>query len=174
MQLAMIGLGRMGGNMARRLAQGGHELIVYDQNAQAVKGHIGKRGVSIVDGRDAGVHLRFIVGAAVAASAVNLVADDNVGRWGLPLTRLLGRALAHESVTLLILPQAPKRLAVALQRGRAAQREVSAQLFASNAIRNFRASVGEPVAVISAHPAPMTDSVGRSSESLKIVVRGRR
>jgi len=42
MQLAMIGLGRMGGNMARRLAQGGHELIVYDQNAQAMKGHIGK------------------------------------------------------------------------------------------------------------------------------------
>ena len=76
----------------------------------------------IVDGQDAGVHLRFTVGAAVAASAVDLVADDRVGRWGLPLTRLLGRALAHESVTLLILPQAPKRLAVALQRGRAAQR----------------------------------------------------
>src|SRR6266511_3872338 len=37
MQLAMIGLGRMGGNMVRRLAQGGHEVVVYDQNADAGK-----------------------------------------------------------------------------------------------------------------------------------------
>jgi len=42
MQLAMIGLGRMGGNMVRRLIQGGHELMVYDQNAEAVKAHVGK------------------------------------------------------------------------------------------------------------------------------------
>ncbi len=42
MQLAMIGLGRMGGSMVRRLIQGGHELIVYDQNAEAVKAYVGK------------------------------------------------------------------------------------------------------------------------------------
>jgi 6-phosphogluconate dehydrogenase len=36
MQLAMIGLGRMGGNMVRRLVQGGHELVVYDRNADAI------------------------------------------------------------------------------------------------------------------------------------------
>ena len=42
MQLAMIGLGRMGGSMVRRLAQGGHELIVYDQSAGAIKSHSGK------------------------------------------------------------------------------------------------------------------------------------
>ena len=42
MQLAMIGLGRMGGNMVRRLAQGGHELIVYDASADAVTAHAGK------------------------------------------------------------------------------------------------------------------------------------
>jgi len=30
MQLAMIGLGRMGGNMVRRLAQGGHDIVAYD------------------------------------------------------------------------------------------------------------------------------------------------
>jgi len=41
MQLAMIGLGRMGGNMARRLVQGGHEVIGYDQNADAVKPQAG-------------------------------------------------------------------------------------------------------------------------------------
>jgi len=33
MQLAMIGLGRMGGNMARRLAGAGHDLVVYDVDA---------------------------------------------------------------------------------------------------------------------------------------------
>src|ERR1700740_2135777 len=43
MQLAMIGLGRMGGNMVQRLSQGGHELIVYDQSADAIKAHTGKR-----------------------------------------------------------------------------------------------------------------------------------
>ncbi|HYU30262.1 MAG TPA: decarboxylating 6-phosphogluconate dehydrogenase [Gemmatimonadales bacterium] len=37
----MIGLGRMGGNMVRRLVQGGHELIAYDQSADAVKSHVG-------------------------------------------------------------------------------------------------------------------------------------
>ena len=42
MQLAMIGLGRMGGNMVRRLIQGGHEVVVYDQSADAVKAHAGK------------------------------------------------------------------------------------------------------------------------------------
>ena len=42
MQLAMIGLGRMGGNMVKRLVQGGHELVVYDQDADAVKSHVGK------------------------------------------------------------------------------------------------------------------------------------
>src|SRR5439155_25943856 len=42
MQLAMIGLGRMGGNMVQRLLQGGHELIVYDSSADAVKAHVAK------------------------------------------------------------------------------------------------------------------------------------
>jgi len=37
MQLAMIGLGRMGSNMVRRLVQGGHELIVYDLSAEGIK-----------------------------------------------------------------------------------------------------------------------------------------
>ena len=37
MQLAMIGLGRMGGNMVKRLLQGGHEVVVHDRSAEAVK-----------------------------------------------------------------------------------------------------------------------------------------
>src|SRR4051812_40618941 len=37
MQLGMIGLGRMGGNMVRRLMRAGHQCVVYDVNAPAVK-----------------------------------------------------------------------------------------------------------------------------------------
>ena len=36
MKIAMIGLGRMGGNMARRLMQGGHQVVAYDRDADAV------------------------------------------------------------------------------------------------------------------------------------------
>ena len=36
MQLGMIGLGRMGANMVRRLLKGGHECVVYDMSAKAV------------------------------------------------------------------------------------------------------------------------------------------
>ncbi len=37
MQLGIVGLGRMGGNMAQRLLRGGHDLVVYDPNPQAVE-----------------------------------------------------------------------------------------------------------------------------------------
>src|SRR5262245_44452511 len=36
MQLGMIGLGRMGSNMVRRLIKGGHECVVFDVFPQAV------------------------------------------------------------------------------------------------------------------------------------------
>jgi 6-phosphogluconate dehydrogenase len=37
MQIAIIGLGRMGGNIARRLMQHGHEVVAFDRDAQAVQ-----------------------------------------------------------------------------------------------------------------------------------------
>lgn len=37
MQLGMIGLGRMGANMVRRLIKGGQQCVVFDQSAQAVQ-----------------------------------------------------------------------------------------------------------------------------------------
>ena len=37
MQLGMIGLGRMGANMVRRLTRGGHTCVVYDVHPEAVK-----------------------------------------------------------------------------------------------------------------------------------------
>jgi 6-phosphogluconate dehydrogenase len=36
MQVGMIGLGRMGASMVRRLLRGGHECVVYDVNANAI------------------------------------------------------------------------------------------------------------------------------------------
>src|SRR5580692_4834741 len=37
MQLGMIGLGRMGANMVRRLLKGGHQCVAYDRSADSVK-----------------------------------------------------------------------------------------------------------------------------------------
>ena len=36
MQIGMIGLGRMGGGMVRRLLRGGHACVVYDRAPEAV------------------------------------------------------------------------------------------------------------------------------------------
>jgi 6-phosphogluconate dehydrogenase len=36
MQIGMIGLGRMGANMVRRLLRGGHQCVVYDRSTEAV------------------------------------------------------------------------------------------------------------------------------------------
>ena len=38
MELGMIGLGRMGGNMAQRLLAAGHRVVAYDTNREAVAG----------------------------------------------------------------------------------------------------------------------------------------
>src|SRR5438093_13110049 len=37
MQFGMIGLGRMGANMVRRLQKNGHKCVVYDRSADSVK-----------------------------------------------------------------------------------------------------------------------------------------
>ena len=36
MQLGMIGLGRMGGNIVRRLMRNGHQCVVYDRDPKVV------------------------------------------------------------------------------------------------------------------------------------------
>ena len=51
MQLGMIGLGRMGANMVRRLMRGGHQCVVYDRNREAVGGLVkeGAAGAASID-----------------------------------------------------------------------------------------------------------------------------
>jgi len=112
------------------------------------------------------VHLRFVVGTAIAAPQADLLTDPDVGRWGIPFAQALGRTFAADGASVLVLPRAPQRLLPAVAAGRSAQREVSAQLFASNAIRRFRGTVGEPSAVISAHRAPDTPGGGELRLSL--------
>src|SRR5262245_32941672 len=42
MQLGMIGLGRMGANMVRRLMRGGHDCVVFDRSPEAVAALVGE------------------------------------------------------------------------------------------------------------------------------------
>ncbi|HEY3702400.1 MAG TPA: NAD(P)-binding domain-containing protein, partial [Acidimicrobiales bacterium] len=51
MQLGMIGLGRMGANLVRRLMRDGHECVVYDRNPPKVKelAEAGATGTSALD-----------------------------------------------------------------------------------------------------------------------------
>src|SRR4051812_24191900 len=41
MQLAMIGLGKMGGNMTERLMRNGHKVTAYDRDAATVTRYVG-------------------------------------------------------------------------------------------------------------------------------------
>jgi 6-phosphogluconate dehydrogenase len=51
MQLGMVGLGRMGANIVRRLMRAGHECVVYDRNPETVRGLAaeGAQGSSSLD-----------------------------------------------------------------------------------------------------------------------------
>src|ERR1041385_9087307 len=46
MQIGMIGMGRMGANMARRLLRGGHECVVNDRSPQAVEAVVAEGAVA--------------------------------------------------------------------------------------------------------------------------------
>jgi 6-phosphogluconate dehydrogenase len=50
MELGMVGCGRMGGNMVRRLMRGGHRCVVHDRSPQAVEALVaeGARGAATV------------------------------------------------------------------------------------------------------------------------------
>jgi 6-phosphogluconate dehydrogenase len=58
MQLGMIGLGRMGANMVRRLLQGGHECVVFDPVPAAVESLVRERAVGAVSIKDLIAKLR--------------------------------------------------------------------------------------------------------------------
>ena len=51
MEIGMVGLGRMGGNMAQRLLRGGHTVVAFDQSAAALAANVseGAAGAASVD-----------------------------------------------------------------------------------------------------------------------------
>src|ERR1700735_3076798 len=49
MQLGMIGLGRMGANMVRRLVKGGHECVVFDVSKKAVEQLVREKATGAMD-----------------------------------------------------------------------------------------------------------------------------
>jgi 6-phosphogluconate dehydrogenase len=87
MQLGMIGLGRMGANMVRRLLRAGHTCVVYDQHPEPVQ-HLVQEGAVGTASLEAFVHTltppravwlmipAAVVGQQVAALARLLVPGD--------------------------------------------------------------------------------------------------
>ncbi|PWC45767.1 phosphogluconate dehydrogenase (NAD(+)-dependent, decarboxylating) [Azospirillum sp. TSO22-1] len=52
MQLGLIGLGRMGANIARRLMRAGHHCVVYDRSGDAVRAVVADGALAAADPRD--------------------------------------------------------------------------------------------------------------------------
>jgi len=76
MQLGMIGLGRMGANMVRRLLRHGHECVVYDRDAGSVKGLAGEGAQGAATPNEGGgetTHISVVDrdGNAVAVTVTN-------------------------------------------------------------------------------------------------------
>jgi 6-phosphogluconate dehydrogenase len=52
MQIGMVGLGRMGANMARRLLKGGHRVVVFNRSPKPVEELVKEKAVGAADLRD--------------------------------------------------------------------------------------------------------------------------
>ncbi len=76
MQIAMVGLGRMGANMVRRLQAGGHECVAYDVNEAAVAAMEaeGARGArtpqEVIDALETPRHIWLMVPAAYVTATI--------------------------------------------------------------------------------------------------------
>jgi 6-phosphogluconate dehydrogenase len=82
MQLGMIGLGRMGANMVRRLTRGGHTCVVYDAQANAVSALSGEnvQGAATLDDFVARLSLPRTVWLMVPAAVVDATLDELLSR----------------------------------------------------------------------------------------------
>jgi 6-phosphogluconate dehydrogenase len=76
MQLGMVGLGRMGANMVRRLIRNGHQCVVYDRSKKAVNDLVKDKAVGAASLADLVKNLKkpravwLMVPAAVVDSAI--------------------------------------------------------------------------------------------------------
>ena len=78
MQLGMIGLGRMGANMVRRLMRNGHQCVVHDRDAAAVDALVreGATGATTIEQLVAKLPAPRTVWVMVPAAAVDGVVND--------------------------------------------------------------------------------------------------
>ena len=78
MQLGMIGLGRMGANMVRRLLRGGHQCVVFDMSAKAVTELVQEKAVGSASLQDFVTKLKKprVVWLMVPAAAVDKTIAD--------------------------------------------------------------------------------------------------
>ncbi|HWW92429.1 MAG TPA: NADP-dependent phosphogluconate dehydrogenase, partial [Vicinamibacteria bacterium] len=82
MQLGMVGLGRMGANMVRRLLKGGHECVVFDRDPANVKRLAGEgaTGATTLDDFVAKLKPPRAAWLMVPAAAVEATLTDLAGR----------------------------------------------------------------------------------------------
>jgi 6-phosphogluconate dehydrogenase len=82
MQIGMIGLGRMGANMVRRLIHGGHDCVVHDVSADAVRGLAGEGAVGATSLDDFVARLKKprAVWLMVPAAVVDSTLEQLAGR----------------------------------------------------------------------------------------------
>ncbi len=80
MQIAMVGLGRMGANMVRRLQRAGHDCVAYDLNPQAVQAaeadgaHGAHTPREVVDALGTPRHIWLMVPAVYVGSTIDAFA----------------------------------------------------------------------------------------------------
>src|SRR5215467_5841822 len=86
MQLAMVGLGRMGSNMVRRLLKGGHECVVFNRSPKPVEELVKEKAVGASSLKDAVSKLKkpravwlMIPAASVDATIASIVPDLEPG-----------------------------------------------------------------------------------------------
>ncbi len=88
MQLGMIGLGRMGANMVRRLMKAGHQCVVFDQSPEAVKTLVAEGATGATSLTDLVGHLTkpraawvmVPAGASTESTVKELARDHGAGR----------------------------------------------------------------------------------------------
>jgi len=82
MQLGMVGLGRMGSNMVRRLLKGGHDCVVFDRSAKPVEELAKEKAVAAASLRDLAGKLKrpraiwLMVPAAVVDNMIAALVPD--------------------------------------------------------------------------------------------------
>jgi 6-phosphogluconate dehydrogenase len=81
MQIGVIGLGRMGGNITRRLIQNGHETVVYDHDPKAVA-DLKRDGASGADGLEKLVQQLRPPRAVWVMLPAGKITDDTIAQLG--------------------------------------------------------------------------------------------